>query len=339
MISTLNLGVAALKELEMSEREPFYKQKFNWLKTITGTVYHIYANLFFNVIFTLTPSFLPDLSKYCQSQSIKNFNKIGRASTLFQYGSRLIDFSVNRTSTVSENASNQEEELTAIKRNYQLQDLYWPARGHTRIDSSKLKQLATRQGCCAGISSHFILCYLNQIQLGKSPIEAIYKIAPLYADEIPKTAEIAQIFEGATHLILPIELIISLTADSPRCNISPIPLLQPQNFMSGSELIMGLTAERQFRTTKLNETEKELTELTQTLPDGIYNVVLNGKKASHALVLIKTDQQSYFLFDPNSGTIISDQNQVGKDLWDIANRMYPSSKGSCEITFNQSRLR
>jgi hypothetical protein len=424
MISTLNLNREALKELETSEKEPFYKQRFQWIKVLAGTYYHMHAYVFFKLISKICSLFSDHLSKYFQSQAIKHDQKVSRLFILLDYRSRLIDFSINGTSTIRENASNQEEEHAAIQRHYQLQDLNWEKSGLMAIEPSRLKQLDTQQGCCAGISSHFILCYLNQIQSGKSPFEAIHKIAPLYADEIPKTAEIAQIFQRATEIQWP-DLNYPIRPDYPsfpepsskaydlpiiladliEIAVSPITgcfnLLyglisnntskiqsgwlirnrldpyssensrkiwdeynqrlkkyekevevytkqaaerrHPKNFPSGSQLILGLTVEERFESSlekmKSNESKKGLTELVQTLPNGVYDVGLNGERSGHALVLIKTDQQNYFLFDPNSGTIVSDQNQMGKDLWDIANSLYLQSEGSCSIRFYKCKLK
>ncbi|HSW71861.1 MAG TPA: YopT-type cysteine protease domain-containing protein [Chlamydiales bacterium] len=80
----------------------------------------------------------------------------------------------------------------------------------------------------------------------------------------------------------------------------------------------------------------KFTQFLENLQDGCYLGGFNAGEDSHAIGLIKSNSQ-YFLFEPNFGTFVFEQNAIPEKLWDIGKTFYLKN-GKSSLSFSSCWL-
>ncbi|MGB7977747.1 MAG: YopT-type cysteine protease domain-containing protein [Chlamydiales bacterium] len=136
------------------------------------------------------------------SMASTQFNRGSNALVTYcQFGEKLIDFSYNGCVI----APSSDTEQNALRARYGSNAIdQWLRIGTKEIPlkPEKLKRVET--GICLGMTLDFLKQYLQQMQAGVSPMEAIREISSRYVTGAPDQAQLAQIFYSAldsTHVI------------------------------------------------------------------------------------------------------------------------------------------
>lgn len=355
----MNLTTLKLKSFEATHKTPYCKQNFQILRVGGNTLVHSINSIFFLSISILSRLFGSKLSEYYGSLANYHFDRaVNPLITLLIFGGQVIDFSINRSARGHIPLADGESELDGLKRVYGTEEidqrLLWKPPYNYKINFQNLKQL--KDGFCFGSSAHFVSSYLKALQEGKSPLEALEKIAPLYRTGAPDTAQLAQIFYAAAdqeklHDQINQKL-IECTKDIKLGEVKRLSALNSELKKIYSETLnirkipiymMNLLITESFIYDK-EKMKEDLSgaafeEFTQSLPHGVYQLTLNPDPncvmPGHSLVFIKTDQKS-FLFDINFGTVILNSS---KKISALANLYYPKSKGSCDVIFNLCQMK
>ncbi len=143
-----------------------------------------------------------DLGCMYVSMARFQFNRGGSALvTYFKFGDKLIDFSYNGCVI----ASSSDTEQNALRARYGSNTVdRWLQIGTDAIPLNPEKLKRVEQGVCLGMTLVFMKEYLQQIQIGVSPMEAIHEVSLRYVTGASDEAQLAQIFYsalGSTQLI------------------------------------------------------------------------------------------------------------------------------------------
>ncbi|MGB7978487.1 MAG: hypothetical protein WCF19_04920 [Chlamydiales bacterium] len=271
-------------------------------------------------------------------------------------------------------------ELDALRKAYGNepinQRLKWQPMYGYKIDPQKIRY--RREGLCAGMSAHFIFCYLKQLEEGKTPLDSVQTIAPLYANGAPDTAALTHIFHAAqdskaitriinkTWLIFKIKLIVQtifcplllifyvlrFISDSIRVRLGypqPKRLGPLESFKAEVDWLaanatylqmMGLSG-NDAGTVSPDLSNESLEQFTKGLAEGAYALQ----------ILPNTSEKDYhphavaFIKAHGDQYFLFDPN-IGtlsihspKELLDACNQTYPMSGRPCSISFVRCRLK
>lgn len=181
---------------------PFCDKNFKVLRVAADAISRLCLALFYKII---SISCWPISSKgFHHYKSLANYQWARVGSVLVSYskfGKEVVDFCANSSTRVKEHFPQDVDEYERLKRMYGNEVIdRWSRIGTgeipLQIDRLCKKEMGS-EGCCLGMSFHFISFYLQQIRLGKSPVEAVKSIAGFYVDGAPEEAECAQIFYAA----------------------------------------------------------------------------------------------------------------------------------------------
>lgn len=349
-----SLSHSTLRELNSfgeSPKTPYYKQRFQVLRMTGNTLFHRISSIFFLVISTFFYLFGSNLSGYYRSLSTYHLYRSKNPSiTLRRFPGRVIDFSINVSARGVPPLLGGESELDGLKRIYGGEEidrrLAWKPPFNFTINSKKIKR--PQGGFCAGGSAHFAFSYLKKLEEGKTPIEALEEIAPIYSNGAPVTAQLSQVFYGAIDR--------EKDADLEDPHLPKFIKDYGENFHLHMKLkqlhlipfhMMGLKVGQPYYYVT---SEKEdpcgvvFKENAELLPSGVYHLgldfypketILDEPIPGHGLIFIKTDQGN-FLFDINYGTLILSSPI---EIWNLINDYYPISQGDCLTIFNSLRLK
>lgn len=316
--------------------------------------------------------FSRDLACTYFSMARTQFNRGGNALVAYyMFGERLIDFSYNGCVI----APSSDTEQNALKSRYGSDVIdQWLRIGTEEIPLKLEKLKSEEEGICLGMTLDFIKHYLQQIQAGLSPMEAIRKISSRYVTGAPDQAQLAQIFFSALDptpaikkawalIYAPLKKRLEEQFAVVR-KLTPEGLLQMMtkvreywnNFFDHAlpqmklaiaqipaqrmEIVtnqFGLQQEpAQIYTCKeiSAECDAEFSQFLKKLPNGCYVGVFQTKECPHAVTLIKSSDNQYFLFDPNFGTMVFRENEIAKNLWNTVKSFYLKN-GSCNFSFSQ----
>ena len=330
--------------------------------------------------------FSRDLACTYFSMARAQFNRGGLTLVAYcKFGEKLIDFSYNGCVI----APSADTEQNALRSRYgsNVIDL-WLQIGTEEIPlkPEKLKRVET--GICLGMTLDFMKEYLQQIQAGVPPMEAIREISSRYVTGAPDKAQLAQIFYSAldsthvieqewAHLDASMEEQITDTHrwfDEQQAQILALPneqiperLHQVQtecterlnnfrfNALSGKILAIARIEARRDEIVSNQfglqmgpariyaheemsaEHDPEFSQFLEELPIGCYAGGFRAKGCAHAVTLIKSSDNEYFLFDPNFGTLFFGKNEIAEKLWNIGKSFYLKN-GLCSLSFSSCRL-
>lgn len=330
--------------------------------------------------------FSRDLAHMYLSMASFQFNRGGNALvTYFKFGEKLIDFSYNGCVI----ASSSDTEQNALRARYGSNTIdRWLQIGTEEIPLKPEKLKRAEQGICLGMTLDFMKEYLQQIQLGVSPMEAVREISARYVTGAPDEAQLAQIFYSAldsTHVIerewarldaareqqrtdtlrwfdeqreqilaLPREQILErLTQVQTQCNerlntfrfdalsnkIKAIARIEAQrDEIVSNQFGLQMGPARIYAHEEISaECDAEFSQFLEELPNGCYAGGFRAKECAHAVTLIKSSDNQYFLFDPNLGTLVFGKNEIAEKLWNIGKSFYLKN-GLCSLSFSSCRL-
>lgn len=182
------------QEWQSSNAKPFCEKSYKPLRMFCQSL-HLFAAIVYQVAAFAVQFFNAEAASKFQTKSLYSFIQFNRSVQYLVYGEHLIDFSVNLG---MQNLEKRGETIQWLKDRFGMTDegINWQPQVGQIIDASRLKS-DMNEGTCNGVSTHFIRSYLKAIEAGYSHIDAIKKIAPLYAHGAPDSAYLTQMFYKA----------------------------------------------------------------------------------------------------------------------------------------------
>jgi len=190
--------ISIVKEELHPQPTPFCDKNFKWLRVSVESIGRICLAIFYGVISKATWLFSATTSHtYATYAKCQELLAVRHFYSYFSYGEKVVDFSFNSSIKVKTDTVDNIPEIDKLKTLYGEERVEeWSKLFPAILD--QLSRLApVKDGCCFGVSCHFISSYLQQMKTTDSPEDAIKAIAPQYSSGAPENAQLGQIFYKA----------------------------------------------------------------------------------------------------------------------------------------------
>jgi hypothetical protein len=365
-----------LNELKNARETPFCDKNFGWVRKVSSTVLHCFAEGFWSALSLPVGAGYTGVGRYCKRLANYYDALPLNVETVFAKRDRLIEFSHNgrdptRDPFLSSNL-NGVEELRQIYGQEKMDSiLNWEWERELHLATDKLEPIIG--GICLGMSYDFIASYLIVSQNSPS-LKAIYQIAPRYKNGAPESAQLCRIVSLATDFKKGFDRRIDnslfgwITKETPARTsklaqildgfvilfklllliVVAIPLFCKIRYQKNrlveeqvKELIsyqaLNLKEEEEF-----HYKQEGLDKFLSSLPNGAYEISALpspiGFKAGHSMALIKTENDHFF-FDPNYGTFRLSPSESAEFLSKSIDPHAPPSDKARKVTFARYALK
>lgn len=182
------------------EHVPFADQNCKILRFLANVVISAVKAFFNFVIAIISWPFSSSYFQHYLSMAQYHFIKVISFIMAVKNQGDIIDFSINCTTCVKEHIENAVE-IDELEKMYgSLESWYQIGTPDIPLNLKQLKRLDMGEGVCFGMSLDFLSHYLQEIEHGKTPEEAIKAISYRYSEGAPDEAQIAHIFYHALEI-------------------------------------------------------------------------------------------------------------------------------------------
>jgi hypothetical protein len=316
---------------EHPSKVAFMDQRLKTLRVVADLTSDVIIGLFCKIISAcLWLACCPGASYRYSSLAHYYINRgCDHATAYATYSDKIVNFAYNTPRHVKEILLEEVSEKKALYQMYGKKRIQKWLKIGNEIISVKKKYLSRcdmiEGGCCTGMSFEFNAKYLQGIEKGLEPLEAVKYASYRYAKGATKKAELIQIFGKALH--------IKKRKDLPEKERIA---WETQRVVARWCILadkVGLKMQKitNYPHTDMNKKTKQLERFVKQLPDGAYTVLLTPDKGvGHAISVVKADDEC-FLFNPNDATCAFDIKEIAKELQSIGKEATQSPK--CHIAF------
>jgi hypothetical protein len=353
------MTTAATNHLIQTNYIPFCDMRCKGVRVLGQFVGRTLYALVLLVVSLVCRIFSKDLASIYFSMANVQSERGGSALDAYlRFGSSLIDFSYNGCML----APSSDTEQNALRARYGSQAIDpWLQVGTEEIPLKLEKLKRAEGGICLGMSFDFIKQYLQEIQRGVSPMQAVREISSRYVTGAPDSAQLAQIFYRALDRIQALEKAFEqvdreIEEQEERLEeplrhteaalakiILSKSLLAIEKIEAQQDKIVGQQFGLQLGPPEIYVPDEPLTDCTAPfiqflteLPNGCYKGRFRSVGGAHGIALIKSDDHC-FLFDPNIGTLAFGKHEIAEKLWEIGKSSYLTKKAG-SLSFSACRL-
>jgi hypothetical protein len=317
----MSIEAVTLPLEEYAPTIPFCDKKFKHVRLIAEYVSRTCLALIYIIAAGSSWIFNAKTSHHYCSLAQLEFSRSIKWSSYLDHGNEIIDFSVNCLTHA------HEPDLELFKMRFGAEEVDRIYKMLFPDDGEKMERKS--RGCCWGMSMDFIASYLEQMEEGKTSLEAAQCIAPHFASGITDRAEVSQIFYPgcrmgrddffrrcdmeALYQALGERDGVSLIRDVPFYNEVIHPIL---HLHSEKPVVHVMD--------KFVEVGPTFENFIEDIPEGSYEITIYfkswGKDVAHSIAFIKTSEEKHVIFDPNVGTLAIDRDQSADRLEKVLNR-------------------
>jgi hypothetical protein len=306
---------------------PFCDKKFQKMRVVADFVNRICLALIYKIVHVATWLFSAEVSHRYHSLAKYEFYRCGTLFDFIDYGGEIVDFSTNCFPRVKERLPKDVTELDRLRQIY----------GADKVDhlyrEYPWKHLVERReitsGCCWGMSMDFISSYLQQLDEGMTPLEAVRHIAPHFVEGASDRAQLAHIFFPYSGPGKNREDFFRIVEEMAEANEDQLEKSRLDFYKSTVVLndAFHLHAEESsvhvMKNYDKSVAQAPFEDFVDGLPAGCYEMTIYfskgdlAKTKGHSIAWIKTDEETNFIFDSNIGTLAVASDQSAARLWKI----------------------